>query len=501
MRILMISPEGPPLARATALVDVIEALPRELRARGHEIGIVLPYYRAVRENTSVEHTDTGITVDVLIGVRNYVAEFLTGRTAGGVQLFYVRCDEFFDRDGIYGAHGVAYEDNSARFIFFSKAAVELARRLAPSPEVLHVHDWAAALVPVLVHAGHIPFRTVLTIHHLADQGSFWGLDFALTNLPERYFTLASLEYFGRMNLLKGGVLFADRITTVSERFRREMLTPEGGCGLDIVMRENAHRITSILNGADYQRWNPATDSLLPMTYEATALEGKRVCRVALLEAMNLAPVKVAQASSLHNRTKSKLEACATMVIGMVTRLVPEKGFDVLMPVLDRLLSDDVRLIILGEGDPAYERALAIAARKYPAKFAYRESYDEGLAHLIEAGADMTLIPSRIEPGGLSAMYSLKYGALPVARATGGIQEIIEDYDPTTDQGYGFLYYDGSSEAFWDAIKRARELFHQQALWAELVQRAMTQEFSWQNAAQQYEQLYASLVPEIGTRAA
>ncbi|CAN5481982.1 glycogen/starch synthase [soil metagenome] len=501
MRILMISPEGPPLARASALVDVIEALPRELRARGHEIGIVLPYYRAVRENTAIEHKDTGITVDVQVGPKNYVAEYLTGRTAGGVQLFYVRCDEFFDREGIYREHGVAYEDNSSRFIFFSKAALELARRLAPSPEILHVHDWATALVPVLVHAGQMPFRTVLTIHHLADQGNFWGLDFALTNLPERYFTLRSLEYFGRMNLLKGGVLFADRITTVSERFRREMMTAEGGCGLDIVMRENAHRISGILNGADYERWNPATDSLLPSVFDAASLDGKLSCRNALLEQMGLAPAKVAQASSLHSSGGSKLEARSTTVFGMVTRLVPEKGFDVLMPVLDRLLSDDVRLIILGEGDPAYERALAIAARKYPAKFAYRESYDERLAHLIEAGADVTLIPSQIEPSGLSAMYSLKYGALPVARATGGIQEIIRDYDPVGRDGYAFLYYDVSAEAFWDAIKRGRELFHQTHVWAQLVQRAMEQDFSWQAAASQYEQLYASVLPQAQVHAA
>ena len=256
------------------LVDVLEALPRELRARGHEIGIVLPFYREIRENESVQHKDTGVTVDVRVGAKNYVAEFLSGRTAGGVQVFYVRCDEFFDRAGIYGEHGVAYEDNAARFIFFSKAALELARRLTPSPQILHVHDWAAALVPVLVREGQLPFRTVLTIHHLAEQGSFWGLDFSLTNLPERYFTLRGIEYFGRMNLLKGGILFADRITTVSERYRREMLTPEGGCGLDPVLRENAHRLTGILNGADYARWNPATDALLPQVYDSTALRGK-----------------------------------------------------------------------------------------------------------------------------------------------------------------------------------------------------------------------------------
>lgn len=479
----MISPEGPPLARATALVDVLEALPRELRARGHEVGIVVPYYREIRENMLVQQTETGVTVDVRVGAKIYVAEFLSSRTAGGVQLFFVRCDEFFDRPGIYGEHGVAYEDNAARFIFFCKAALELARRLTPSPQVLHVHDWPAAMVPVWVREAQLPFRTVLTIHHLAEQGSFWGLDFALTNLPERYFTPRGVEFFGRMNFLKSGLVFADRITTVSERYRREMLTPAGGCGLEIVVRENASRLGAILNGADYARWDPAKDSLLPAAYEAEQLEGKRVCRDLLLDAMTLAP------------------APAGPVFGMVTRLVPEKGFDVVMPVLDRLLSDDVRLIILGEGDPAYETALAVAAKKYPTRFAYRGSYDEGLAHLIEAGADITLIPSQIEPSGLSAMYSLKYGALPVARATGGIQEIIEDYDPTMDRGYGFLYYDPSAEALWDAIKRARELFQEAPVWAALVQRAMGQEFSWESAAQRYEELYAGLLPAAGLRAA
>ena len=475
MRILVISPEGPPLARATVLVDVIEALPRELRALGHEVGIVLPFYREIREQTQLEIKESGVTVDVRVGTKDYVAEFFSSRTAGGVQIFFVRCDEFFDRAGIYGEHGVAYEDNAARFIFFSKAAVELARRLTPSPEILHAHDWAAALVPVLVREAQMPFRTVLTIHHLAEQGSFWGLDFNLTNLPERYFGLRGIEYFGRMNLLKGGILYADRVTTVSELFLRDMLTPAGGEGLDPVLRENAHKLTSILNGADYTRWNPAADALLPHTYDAENLSGKWLCRDLLLDAIGLAPIP------------------AGPVFGMVTRLVPEKGFDVLMPVLDRLLSDDVRLIILGEGDPAYERALAIAAKKYPTKFAYRQTYDETFAHLIEAGADITLIPSRIEPSGLSAMYSLKYGALPIARATGGIHEIIEDHDPVEDRGYGFLYYDASSEAFWDALKRAREIFQRDPpCWLRLMQRAMAQDFSWQAAAQRYEMVYDSL---------
>jgi starch synthase len=474
MRILMISAEGPPLARATALVDVLEALPRELRARKHEVGIALPYYREIRENGAVAARNTGVTVDVQVGTKSYVAEFLEGRTAGGVQTFFVRCDEFFDRAGIYGEHGVPYEDNSARFIFFCKAALELARRMTPTPQILHVHDWASALVPVLVRNQQLPFATVLTIHHLAEQGSFWGLDFDLTNLPERYFKPRGVEFFGRLNLLKGGILFADKITTVSERYRREMLSAAGGLELDIVLREHAHRLVGILNGADYERWNPETDGLLPRQFGPGYLEGKAICRDLLLDALALAP------------------APSRPVFGMVTRLVPEKGFDLLMPLLDRLLSDDVRLIILGEGDPGYETALAIAARKFPTKFAYRRTYDEALAHLIEAGADVTLIPSQIEPSGLSAMYSLKYGTLPVARATGGIQEIIEDYDPTLGSGHGFLCYEKAPDAFWDSIKRSLEIFQDKTLWATLVERAMSRDFSWEAVAERYEAVYAQL---------
>jgi len=470
----MISAEGPPLARATALVDVLEALPRELRARKHEVALAMPYYREIRENPGVQTKETGVTVDVRVGPKNYLAEYLEGRTAGGVQTFFVRCDEFFERAGIYGEHGAPYEDNAGRFIFFCKAALELARRMTPTPQILHVHDWASALVPVLVRNQQLPFATVLTIHHLAEQGSFWGLDFDLTNLPESYFKAHGVEFFGRLNLLKGGVLFADKITTVSEQYRREMLSVDGGLGLDIVLREHAHRLVGILNGADYERWNPERDGLLPRQFGSGYLEGKAVCRDVLLDTLALA------------------SAPAGPVFGMVTRLVPEKGFDLLMPLLDRLLSDDVRLIILGEGDPGYETALAIAARKYPTKFAYRRTYDEALAHLIEAGADLTLIPSRIEPSGLSAMYSLKYGTLPVARATGGIQEIIEDYDPTLDIGYGFLCYENTPDAFWDSIKCAREIFHDQGLWRTLVERAMSRDFSWEAVAERYEALYAQL---------
>lgn len=471
----MISAEGPPLQRSGALIDVMDSLPHELRERGHEVAVAIPFYREIRENPTVAEEDTGVTVDIRVGDDTYIAEYLKSRSASGVQLFFVRCDHFFDRPGIYGENGRNYQDNAERFIFFSKAAVELARRLKPSPQILHVHDWPAALVPVYVRAHRLPFATVLTIHHLGEQGSFWGLDFRLTNLHERFFTLRGVEFFGKLNFLKGGILFADKLTTVSERFRREMQTPEGGCGLDAVLRENGFKISGILHGADYSRWNPEIDPLLPATYSSSSLLGKQVCRDALLAEVGLAPSPIGP------------------VFGMVARVVEEKGFEILVPLLDRLLTDDVRLIISGEGDPAYETALAVAARKFPTKFAYRPSYDEKLSHLIEAGVDLSLVPSRFEPSGLMAMYSLKYGGLPVARATGGIQEIIEDYDPTLDCGYGFLFYEYSTEAFWDSIKRAREVFRDRQLWLKLMQRAMSRSFSWEIAAERYQQLYSGLV--------
>jgi starch synthase len=475
MRILMISAEGPPLVRAGALVDVMDALPRELRARGHEVSVTLPYYREIRENTAFKEEDTGVTVDVRVGDKTYIAEYLEGRSASGVQLFFIRCDDFFDRPELYGEHGKKYEDNAARFIFFCKAALELARRLTPLVQILHVHDWTAALVPVFVRAHRLPFATVLTIHHVAEQGSFWGLDFSLTNLHERFFTLHGAEFFGRMNFLKGGILFADKVTTVSEHHKREMQTLQGGCGLDGVLRENGFKLGAILHGADYERWNPETDKLLPANYNSSALWGKQLCRAALLGGLRLAPDP------------------SGPVFGMVTCVVEEKGFQILVPLLDRLLSDDVRLIILGEGDPAYETALAVAARKFPSKFAYRKNYDEKTAHVVEAGMDISLIPSHFEPAGLSAMYSLRYGALPVARATGGIHEIIEDYDPTTDSGYGFLCYEYSTEAFWDSIKRAREIFRDRVVWTALMERAMAHDFSWDASAQRYEELYTELI--------
>ncbi len=474
MKILMISSEGWPLARSGALADVLSALPRELKKRGHEVALTMPYYREVRERDDLTLRTLPVNIEISLGGQRHAAHVLEARTPDGMQVFFLRCDEFFDRPALYGEKGEPYPDNAARFIFFSKAAVELARRMTPTPEILHAHDWSAALVPVLVRDQRLPFATVLSIHHLAKQGSFPAQDFSLTNLAPAYFKPAGVEFFGRLNLLKAGLRFADRIVVAGQPYAHAIQTESLGEGLDFVLREEAARLVGILPGADTQRWNPVTDPFLPVRYGAGSLEVKAASRNALLADLGLAP------------------SPRGPVFGMVTRLAGEKGFDILLPVLDRLLSDDVRLIILGQGDPAYETALNIAARKFPTRLAYRGEYDEALAHLIEGGCDIALIPSRVEPGGFSAMHSLRYGVLPVARGSRGVEQIIADYDPAADSGYGFLFYEYGSEPFWDAIKRAREVFSDKAEWERLTKRAITRDFSWAHAAERYEELYASL---------
>ena len=476
MKILMASSEMSSLARTGGLGDVLDALPQAVSGAGHEVSVILPLYRAIWENPALKLRETGVQFPVQIGEKTVEAGVVETVNAAGTQVFLIRRDEYFDRSGIYGMDGRDYEDNAERFIFFSKAVVELARRMEPAPDVIHVHDWQTALIPVLVRDWALPFRTVLTIHNLAYQGSFWPYDFRFTNLPGEYFGAKGVEFWGNLNLLKAGILFADAVTTVSEAYLHEIQGPESGCGLDAVIREHAGKFTGILNGADDAVWNPAKDKLLPATYSAADLQGKAICREALLSAMQL-----------DSKPRGP-------VIGMVTRLAEQKGFDILFPILDRLLSDDVRLVVLGEGDPAYEAELRYHTLKHRGRFAFRSESGVQLSHLIEAGSDMTLIPSRFEPCGLTAIYSLKYGTLPVARAVGGLRQIVRDYDPMIDDGWGFAFDRYDAESFWDAIKRARFEFENESSWSEMMQRAMAQDFSWKAAATSYSELYGRLVP-------
>lgn len=473
MKILMVSSEMEPFARTGGLGDVLEALPEQLAKRGHEVSVVLPFYRSIRENASFKITKTGVVISVRIGSKKIDAEILTCKTKAGLQIFFVRCDEYFDRSGFYGVDGRAYADNAERFMYFSRAVVELARRISPTPDIIHCHDWQTALIPAMVREQNLPFKTVLTIHNMEFQGNFWGLDFALTKLPPGYFH-SGFEFHGGVNFLKGGIVFANAITTVSERYAFEIQTSEYGCGLENVVREQAGKLRGILNGIDDAIWNPANDELIPQTFSAQSLAGKTVCREKLLANFGLE------------------KAPAGPVFAMVSRLAEQKGIDLLLPLLDRLLAADVRLIILGEGEIAYERELTLASKKHPDRFAFRQGFDDRLSHEIVAGSDATLLPSHYEPCSLSAMYSLKYGSVPIARACGGLHQIIQDHDPATDSGSGFLFYDYTPAALWDCIGRARKIFANRQLWSSIVRRGMETNFSWENSAAQYEKIYARL---------
>lgn len=476
MTILLAASEMDPLARTGGLGDVIEALPVALQEAGHEVSVVLPCYRGIRDRPGLVVKSTGVQIPIQVGGKQVSAEILECMTPAGVQVFLIRQDQYFDREGIYGENGGAYDDNAERFIFFSKAVVELARRILPPPEVIHVHDWQTALVPVLVKAQRLPFKTALTIHNLAYQGSFWAFDFGLTNLPGEYFAPGGgVEYFGNMNLLKGGIVYADAVTTVSERYAREIQTPEYGAGLDPVIREYASKLSGILNGADYSIWNPETDRLLPQNYSSENLSAKHTCRTALLNELGLAPDPQGP------------------VFSMVSRLAVQKGIDLLIPLIDRLLSNDARLVVLGQGDQGFERELLIASKRHPERFAFRKEMDNRLSHLIEGGSDISLIPSHYEPCGLTAMYSLKYGTLPIARATGGLHEIIQDIDATTGSGNGFLFFEATPDALWDTIVRAKRHFQDTAEWQHLMRRAMGYDFSWKKAISRFEEVYTRVV--------
>ncbi|MEQ1860142.1 MAG: glycogen synthase GlgA [Chthoniobacteraceae bacterium] len=471
MRILHAGSELTPFARTGGLGDVIEALPAALAAAGHEASVVLPCYRGLRDDARLGAHDTGVRLHVPIGGGTIEAEIWEGRAPNGVQVFLVRHDAFFDRDGIYGFGGHDYPDNAARFIFFSKCVVQVALRIRPQLDLIHVHDWQTALVPVLAKAWKVPMATVLTIHHLAYQGSFPGWDFGLTNLPGDYFGASGVEFFGNLNLLKGGIVCAGAVTTVSETYAREIQTREGGAGLDVVMREQAHKLHGILNGADYAEWNPAADKLIAKAYKPSNLAGKKACRIALLDEVGLAP------------------APKGPVFAMVTRLAQQKGIELIFPVIDRMLSNDARLIVLGEGESGYERELMIASRQHPGRFHFRRGVDERLSHLIQAGADVFLMPSQSEPCGLTAMYAQRYGTLPIARATGGLYQIVQDLDPVHESGTGFVFHDYSTETLWDAIVRAKRVFADPPAWKAIVQRAMKTDFSWASAVGRYLEVY------------
>ena len=479
MRVVFVASEGLPFSKTGGLGDVIGALPRTLAEEGLEVEVLLPRYRSTKSG-EMAAAGRSLTIPLSSGFR--FATVQDGGILKGVHYYLMDCPEFFDRPDLYQDKGTGkdYPDNYLRFAAFSLAAVEFLKRLGAPPEIIHCHDWQAALVPVYLRRnyGTDPFyqntRVILTVHNLAYQAEFPRRILREISLDDGLFDLEHFEFYGKVNLLKGGLVFADAITTVSPRYAQEIQTPEFGAGLEGVLQKYAGRLSGILNGADYDAWNPSSDPLSPAHYAPQNLDGKKECKRALLQRMGItAPVL--------NRP----------VLGMISRFDPQKGFDLLAQVARELAKLDVYMVVLGTGVPEYEELLEHLAEEYPGKFLVKIAYDNALAHLIEAGADIFLMPSRYEPCGLNQIYSLKYGTVPVVRAIGGLNDTVEAFDGNS--GTGFKFYEYSGPALLDALARALEAYRNLRLWPKIIANGMQKDFSWTRSARAYAELYHSVI--------
>jgi len=474
MKIAMISSEIVPFAKTGGLADVVGTLSVALERRGHDISLITPAYRSTL-NGPFALEETGMQLTVPIGARTEGASVLKTRLGRNMSVYLVRADRYFDRDFLYGTHEGDYPDNAERFVFFSRAALEILRR--HPVEIVHCHDWETALGIVFLKTQSARYpkvasaKTVLTAHNLGFQGIFRQSNWPLLNLDRSYFSPQYLEFYGNINFLKGGLIFADKITTVSPSYAREIMSGEQGFGLQGILQQRAADVTGILNGVDYSEWNPAVDPFIATRYSENDLSGKRICKDKLQGSLGL-PVK-----------------SAMPVFGIISRLTSQKGFDLVQKIFDQMMERELQLVLLGSGEPRYENFFADAAARFPEKFAVRTGFDEALAHQIEAGADIFLMPSLYEPCGLNQMFSLKYGTIPIVRKVGGLKDTVIDYSAEGGVGTGFVFDTYDPQALWDSIERALRLFADKRSWTELMHRAMRMDFSWDRSAQAYNNLY------------
>ena len=469
MRVLFVSAEVAPFAKVGGLADVAAALPRALAELGVEVAIAMPKYRRVEGKTRLSPVGS---VSVPVAGEEKMCQVLRGGLPGGkVPVYFIAHDPYFDRDQVYGEGGGDYPDSLERFALLSRGALVLAGELGV--DILHVNDWHTALVPVLVRAGFGPARvkTVLTIHNLAYQGVFpWARRTAL-GLSESVASV--LEHRGKLNLLKGGILAADLLTTVSPTYAREIL--ERGEGLEEYLRPRAGDLVGVLNGVDYSVWDPETDLHLWANYSAEDPSGKAENKRRLQVELGLEPDPRAP------------------LVGMISRLAEQKGFDLVMEAFDRMMALGVQFVLLGTGDPRYEAFFEKAAGHHPKRVAALITFSEEWAHRIEAAADVFLMPSRFEPCGLNQMYSLRYGTVPVVRATGGLADTVREYDPERGGGNGFTFEEYTPEAMLSALRRAVDLYlRDPEVWKRLMLRGMREDHSWETSAREYLKLYQKL---------
>jgi starch synthase len=474
MKILMVASEATPFAKTGGLADVLGALPVALAERGEQVAVVLPAYRENRYPNPTREAYRNLWIPIGPGYRVDIQQTEV-RNAGGrsVTYFFVQCPALYDRDGIYGTAAGDFPDNHLRFAVLAMAAVGVVRQLF-RPDILHLHDWQAALAPVYIreHFQGDPtlfgLKTLLTIHNLGYQGLFGPEVLPQIALDARLMNPEQLEFFGRVNFLKGGIAFSDAIGTVSKGYAHEIQTPEYGFGLDGFLRRHGP-IAGIVNGVDYNEWNPERDPQIARNYSPADLSGKRACKQTLLAEYGL--------------PQDNLDR---PLIGIISRFAAQKGFDILADAASRMMLQDLNLVVLGSGDRLYESMFRALAQNYPQKVGLRVGYDTGLAHRIEAGADMFLMPSRYEPCGLNQIYSLKYGTVPVVRATGGLDDTIE-------HSTGFKFRDYSGDALLEAVRQALKAFQNTEHWARRMRRGMEKDFSWSASAGEYADLYRRLV--------
>jgi len=475
MKIVFASPEAVPFAKTGGLADVAGALPKTFARMGHEVTLILPKYRVVDEKR-FHLNPTGITLHVPIGQRMESAGVYSADLAPNFKVLMIRKDDYYDREQLYGTPSGDFEDNAERFTFFSRSILEAALAFHLQPDIIHGNDWQTGLTPVYLKTLYrssplAEAASIFTIHNIGYQGLFWHYDMPMTNLGWELFTPRALEFYGKLNFLKGGIVFADAVNTVSRKYMEEIQTPEMGFGLDGVLRDRHADLYGILNGVDYGEWSPASDPFIRKKYNPSDLTGKRDCKSDLQRVFGLT-------------VREDIP-----LIGVISRLVEQKGFDLIAAILEDMIKLGLQFVLLGTGEEEYHLLLENFRQKHPKQIGMKFAFDNALAHKIEAGSDIFLMPSRYEPCGLNQIYSLKYGTVPVVRATGGLDDTIEDYNPISEEGNGFKFKDYSASGLLETIKRCLPIYRNRPLWEKLMIRGMAADFSWEQSANAYLKVY------------
>ncbi|MDP8257354.1 MAG: glycogen synthase GlgA [Candidatus Alcyoniella australis] len=477
LRILIACSEVAPFSKTGGLGDVCNALPKALVELGHEVRVISPLYRMVRQSgfgLVRAAQDIEISQDDRIEMGHVrLAEDFTDFMA-----VFVENDRYYDRDGIYGTPQGDHPDNAARFAFFAKMVLEYCREFDYIPDVIHCHDWPTGLIPALLtYASALDSRcrhisSVFTIHNLGYQGLFPYENLELFGLPPETWQIDGVEYHGKLSLLKAGIVYSQMITTVSRRYAKEIQSEELGMGMDGILRKHGDALRGIVNGVDYDQWSPNHDPYIASNYTRSKTVGKKRCKADLLDEFGL-PQRLT----------------ARPLIGMVTRLAEQKGCDILAEAIDELVKLDLGLVVLGKGEEQYNRLFAKLAKRHPDHVGVRIAFDEAVAHKIEAGSDYFLMPSRYEPCGLNQLYSMRYGTIPIVRATGGLDDTVREYDPQTGRGTGFKFEEYSAQALVEAVRRATGFYRKRVHFRKLIDNAMAADFSWKRSAKRYEEVY------------